>query len=154
MIMVLLEVECLEWVEEWECIRKGNKRGMAPLFGLWHNGFIIIKTTMANVEFTKNDIDDNKLVSAIGYLGILCLIPLLLKKNSKYAQYNGKQGLVITIAWVILWIGNIIPLLGQIIWFVGSIALLVLVVMGVMNALQGNVWEMPYLGKYASQIKL
>ncbi|MDA1038139.1 MAG: hypothetical protein O2877_00440 [bacterium] len=109
---------------------------------------------MAKPEFTKNDIDDNKLISAIGYLGILCLIPLLLKKDSKYAQYNGKQGLVITIAWVILWIGNIVPFLGQIIWFLGSIALLILVVIGIMNSLQGNVWEMPYLGKYASQIKL
>lgn len=103
---------------------------------------------------TKKDIEENKLVAAIGYLGILCLVPLLLKKDSGYAQHHGKQGLVITVAWVLLWIGNIIPVLGQIVWFIGSIALLILVVMGIMNAMQGNMWEMPYLGKYASQIKL
>lgn len=103
---------------------------------------------------TKEDIEENKLVAAIGYLGVLCLIPLVLKKDSPYAQHHGKQGLVLTIAWIILWIGNIIPVLGQIIWFVGTIAILILVVMGIMNAMQGNMWEMPYLGKYASQIKL
>lgn len=103
---------------------------------------------------TKKDIEENKLVAAVGYLGILCLVPLLLKKDSGYAQHHGKQGLVITVAWVLLWIGNIIPVLGQIVWFIGSIALLILVVMGIMNAMQGNMWEMPYLGKYASQIKL
>ena len=105
-------------------------------------------------ETTKKDIEENKLVAAIGYLGILCLVPLLLKKDSPYAQHHGKQGLVLTIAWVLLWIGNVIPVLGQIVWFVGSIALLVLVVMGMMKAMAGEMWVMPYLGKYASQIKL
>lgn len=61
---------------------------------------------------------------------------------------------MVFIAWIILWIGNIIPVLGQIIWFVGSIALLILVVMGIMNAMAGNMWEMPYLGKFAKQVKL
>lgn len=102
----------------------------------------------------KKDIEENKLVAAIGYLGVLCLVPLILKKDSPYAQHHGKQGLVITIAWVLLWIGNIIPVLGQIVWFVGSVALLILVVMGMMKAMAGEMWEMPYLGKYASQIKL
>ena len=105
-------------------------------------------------ETTKKDIEENKLVAAIGYLGILCLVPLLLKKDSPYAQHHGKQGLVLTIAWVLLWIGHVIPVLGQIVWFVGSIALLILVVMGMMKAMAGEMWVMPYLGKYASQIKL
>ncbi|HBL39320.1 TPA: hypothetical protein DDZ10_01470 [Candidatus Uhrbacteria bacterium] len=105
-------------------------------------------------ETNKKDIEENKLVAAIGYLGVLCLVPLLLKKDSPYAKHHGKQGLVITIAWVLLWIGNIIPVLGQIVWFVGSIALLILVVMGMMKAMAGETWVMPYLGKYASQIKL
>ncbi len=102
----------------------------------------------------KKDIEENKLVAAIGYLGILCLVPLTLKKDSPYAKHHGKQGLVLTIAWVLLWIGNIIPVLGQIVWFVGSIVLLILVVMGMMKAMAGELWVMPYLGKYASQIKL
>ena len=100
------------------------------------------------------NLQDDKVIAALGYIGILCLLPLLLKKNSPFAQHHGKQGLVITIAWVLLWIGNIIPVLGQIVWFVGSIALLILVVMGMMKAMAGETWVMPYLGKYASQIKL
>ena len=107
-----------------------------------------------NETSTKQDIEENKLVAAVGYLGILCLVPLLLKKDSAYAQFHGKQGLVITIAWILLWIGNIIPVLGQIVWFVGSVGLLILVVVGMMKAMAGEMWEMPYLGKYASQIKL
>ena len=100
------------------------------------------------------NIDDDKLIAAIGYLGILCLIPLLAKKDSAYAQHHGKQGLVLLIAWVILMFVNIIPILGQILWMLGAIGLIALLIMGVINALNGNMWEMPVLGKYAKQIKL
>jgi uncharacterized membrane protein len=113
---------------------------------------------MENETLTPNtepqNIDDDKLIAAIGYLGILCLIPLLAKKDSAYAQHHGKQGLVLLIAWVILMFINIIPILGQILWMLGAIGLVILLIMGVINALNGNMWEMPLLGKYAKQIKL
>lgn len=101
-----------------------------------------------------NDIEQNKLIAAIGYLGILCLLPLLARKHSPYAQFHGKQGFIILIAWLILWIGNIVPLLGQIVWALGSVALVILVIMGIIHALNGEYWEMPVLGKYAKQVKL
>ncbi|MFC1788228.1 DUF4870 domain-containing protein [Patescibacteria group bacterium] len=103
---------------------------------------------------TSKDIDENKIIAAIGYLGILCLIPLLLKKDSPYAIHHGKNGLTLLLAWLILWIGNIIPLLGQIVWVLGSIALLIFVILGIVNALNGKMWEMPVLGPYAKKLKL
>ncbi len=102
----------------------------------------------------SKDAEENKLIAAIGYLGILCLIPLLLKKDSAFAQFHGKQGLVILISWLILWVGNVVPLLGQLVWLVGSLALLILIIMGMIHALNGEMWELPVLGKYAKQIKL
>lgn len=100
------------------------------------------------------DINDNKLLAAIGYLGILCLLPLLLKKDSEFAQYHGKQGLVLLIAWVIVSFINIIPILGWLAWFVLSIIFFVLMVTGVIKALQGEYWQMPVLGAYAKKINL
>ena len=102
----------------------------------------------------SKDVEENKLMAAVGYLGILCLIPLLLKRNSPYAQFHAKQGLVILIVWVILWIGNIIPILGQIVWAVGSVVLLIVVILGIVNALNGKMWPIPFLGKYAAQLKV
>ncbi len=96
---------------------------------------------------------DEKLLSAIGYLGVLCIVPLILKRKSAYAQHHGKQGLVILIAWLILWVGNIIPILGQIVWVLGSFALLILVILGVINAFNGRMWKMPYLGSFAKKFK-
>lgn len=102
----------------------------------------------------QKDMQEDRLFAAIGYLGILCLVPLLLKKESKFAQHHGKQGLIILLVWLALWVGNIIPILGQIVWTLGTIVLLILIILGMVNALQGKMWEIPVLGKYAKQIKL
>ena len=101
----------------------------------------------------QQDLQEDRLFAAIGYLGILCLIPLLLKKDSAFAQHHGKQGLVILIVWLGLWVGMIVPILGQIVWAFGSMALIVLIILGMVNALQGKMWEVPFLAKYAKQIK-
>lgn len=106
----------------------------------------------------QHDIDNNRVVAAIGYLFILCLLPLLGKKESKFAQFHGKQGLALTIAAVVLWVANFvlafIPILGWLIMFVAWVSLLVLAILGIVNALGGKYWEMPFLGKYAKEIKL
>ena len=106
----------------------------------------------------QHDIDNNRIVAAIGYVFILCLLPLLGKKESKFAQFHGKQGLVLTIAAVVLWIAGFIlafiPILGWLVMFIGWVSLVVLGILGIVNALGGKYWEMPFLGKYAREIKL
>lgn len=45
--------------------------------------------------------DKNEGVNAlavISYLGILCLVPLLTKKDDKFTQFHAKQGLALLIA--------------------------------------------------------
>ncbi len=42
-----------------------------------------------------SEVDEGKALAAIGYLGILFLIPLLAKKDNKFCQHHGKQGAVL-----------------------------------------------------------
>jgi uncharacterized membrane protein len=51
-------------------------------------------------------------------------------------------------------VGNVIPVLGQIVWMLGSIVLIVLMILGMVNALQGKMWELPVLGVFAKQLRL
>lgn len=97
---------------------------------------------------------EERLFAAIGYLGILCLVPLLLKKKSAFAQHHGKQGLMILLVWLGLWVGMIVPILGQIVWTLGSIVLVIFIILGMLHAFQGRMWDMPVLGEYAKKIKL
>jgi uncharacterized membrane protein len=100
--------------------------------------------------FDKKDIEDNKVVAALSYVGILCLIPLLAKKDSKFAQEHGKQGLVMLIAWIIGSFVFWIPLVG---WAL-ALALFVVDVLAFVKCLTGEFWEIPVLGAYRNKFNI
>jgi uncharacterized membrane protein len=95
-----------------------------------------------------------RIFSAVGYIGILFLVPLLLMKDSQYAQFHGKQSLALFIAWVINALINVIPVLGWIVSFFGSLLLCVLMVLGVIKAYTGEKWKMPYVHRLVEKLNL
>ena len=101
-----------------------------------------------------SDIEKNRKIACLSYLSILCLIPLFWRRESKFAQFHARQGLILLFIELILPLFNIIPFLGQVVWVSGLILLLVYSVLGIRYAWQGRFWEMPYLGYYAKRIKL
>jgi len=98
----------------------------------------------------QKDFQDNKIIAMIAYLGILCLIPLLGKKESSYAQFHGRQGVVLCILWIVTWVIGWIPFVGWALW----IASIILTIVGLQNAYSGKMEELPVIGKYADKIKL
>ncbi len=117
-----------------------HKSGVLGTPLLWFNGL-----TMP----TRSE----KFLASIGYLDVLCILPLALKRNSPFAQHHGKQGLVLLFCWIALWILSFVSFLGPVIWFVGSVVLGILSIMGIVNAFSGKMWEMPVLGVYAKKLK-
>lgn len=105
-------------------------------------------------EFKKvpeqKDFESNKIIAVVGYLGLLFLIPLLGKKDSPYAQFHGKQGAVLCILWLAAWFIGWIPFVGWALW----IAAIVFTVVGIQNAYNGKMEELPIIGKYAENIKI
>ena len=92
------------------------------------------------------DIKENKLWALLGYLGILCLIPLLGKKDSKFAQFHAKQGLILLIGEFFVWI----PFVG---WILGII-IFVLWIMGIMNVVNGKMKPLPIVGELAAKFNI
>jgi uncharacterized membrane protein len=103
---------------------------------------------------------DEKVMAALSYLGILFLIPLLAKKDSKFAMFHAKQGLVLFILEIILWIiewvlaFSIVGILfiGWIIWIIW-IVLAIFSLIGLIQAFSGNYWKMPILAGWAASFK-
>ena len=112
-------------------------------------------------NFDPKDIEENKVLAAISYLGILVLIPLLMKKESKFVKEHAKQGLVLFIAEIVLWIVDLIfafiPVLGTIIsiliWIV-LVAIAIVSIIGLIYALQGKFWKIPLVYDWAQNFKL
>jgi len=109
-----------------------------------------------NLTVDPKDAQDNKVMGILAYLGILVLVPILAAKESPFARYHSNQGLILLIvaaalAIVInilsrislsLWL--VFTLLGGILWLgVGVFAIL-----GIINAVKGEMKELPLIGKY------
>lgn len=90
--------------------------------------------------------DNVKAMSALAYLGILFFLPLVVTPESKEARFHANQGLVLLIAWVVLSFINIIPILGQLIWLLGALVLIVFTIMGILNGINGRQKELPLIG--------
>lgn len=85
----------------------------------------------------------------LSYLGILFLVPLLTLKENAFAKFHVKQGIVLTILGVAIWIIAWIPIVGWLIGLVVWIYILVMIIMGIVNSLSGKYWKMPVLGGLA-----
>jgi len=100
--------------------------------------------------------ENKKLYCILAYIGPLWLVGLLSAPNEPDVKFHVNQGIVLTIADVILYIVAAIfaailgwrgAILASLIYFVVSIAILVLVIMGIMNANNGLQKELPIIGK-------
>ena len=108
----------------------------------------------SDVQYMQEDVNQNKGMALLAYLGILVLIPLLAKKDSPYAQFHAKQGLVLLLAWVAMGVITAIPLLGWVLGPICGLILLVFLIMGIVNALSGNAKHLPLIGKLADKFKI
>lgn len=94
--------------------------------------------------------EGNKLLAAISYIGILFLVPLLAAKDDAFARYHANQGLVLFIANIAAAIAGFIlgfiPVIGVIVAWIIRIALFVLMILGIINALKGEMKPLPLIG--------
>ncbi|WP_438445506.1 hypothetical protein [Gorillibacterium sp. sgz5001074] len=80
---------------------------------------------------------------------ILFFIPLIAAKDSKYAMYHANQGLTLFLVAVACNIVlSIIPILGWILLPFANLAILVLLILGIVAAAQGQVKPLPIIGQY------
>ncbi|UCE28438.1 MAG: DUF4870 domain-containing protein [Candidatus Coatesbacteria bacterium] len=112
----------------------------------------------------SSEIEEGKTFAAIGYLGLLFLIPLLAARDNKFAQFHAKQGMMLCIVGIIAFV--VIAILSVVLWFIPCIGWLieiilwlalfvgwlVLAIMGLVKAFQGEYWKMPVLGGWAEQL--
>lgn len=104
---------------------------------------------MSDVNFTS----DEKIIASLSYIWILFLLPLIFKKNNPFCQHHAKQGLVLFIFSLIVSILGGIPVIGWLIIMpLGWLIVIMLGLIGIINALRGKLWQMPFLNKYANKI--
>lgn len=116
------------------------------------------KTADTSEEYDKKDVEDNKIMALLSYLGILFLVPLLGAPDSKFARFHANQGIVLFIAWaaygivysILTTIFSFVPVLRWLVPFILGvlwIVPLVFAILGIVNTVNGKAKELPLIGK-------
>lgn len=101
---------------------------------------------------TSNGMEQHKLWAILGYiLPILFFIPLLSEaKHNAYAKFHANQQLNLLLFWVVTSVVlPMIPFIGWVLMPFCYIAGVVFMIMGVINASQGQLKALPLIGTFA-----
>ena len=143
-----------------EGLNKATK-GVEEAFNKFNN------TQDTTSDYAQADINDAKPIAWLAYLGPLFLIPLFVKKESKFARFHAIQGATLCALWVASWIISIVlsvipftrhdafwgisysytPWWVSLIIFVVEIFVMVFAILGIVNAATGKAKELPLIGK-------
>ncbi len=102
-------------------------------------------------DHREKQVLEGKIFAILSYLSILCIIPLVFKKDNDFALSHGKQGLVLFIAEAAVFIISIIlPGIFRPFIFVFGVLSLV----GIIWALKGEYVKIPVVSNIAEKITL
>lgn len=105
-------------------------------------------------EPSSTSMDNTTLMGVLAYVGPLVIIPYLTAKENSFVKYHIKQGLVLVVIEVALWIiGSMVWGLWMILQII-NIGLIVLSVLGIVNVIQKKEAELPLVGQYAKHFKI
>ena len=107
-----------------------------------------------NGDFAMNDqkrlspeeIEDGKALAVLAYLPFLCFIPYVRAKGkNSFAYQHGKQG-------VLLFLFEVIVVLVILSWKVAILLAAIAALAGIIYALMGRLWKVPYIGVLADKL--
>lgn len=93
-------------------------------------------------------------MAVLSYIGPLVIIPLIVAKDDPFVKFHIKQGLVLLVIEVAVWI------LGMFWWMLWplynliNLAMLILSIIGIVHAVRGHEKALPIVGKFASHFKI
>ena len=103
----------------------------------------------------NKDVKEGKIWAMLAYLGPLCLIPLLNKRDNKFALYHGKQGLILFIGEIAaILLALIIAIIGPFIAWIAIVIFGIYSLIGIIQALMGKYWKAPIISKWAEKITI
>lgn len=94
---------------------------------------------------TKAPNSEQKIWAAASYLWILSLVVLTARKKNDYIRFHANQG-------VLLFVISVASILLGPLTMIVNIIVAIAAIMGIINALKGEKWEIPVIGQFATKL--
>jgi len=94
----------------------------------------------------------------LSYLWLLALIPLLVEKEDREVQWHAKNGLVLTLAEILIWVVlgivghiHVFACLGCFVWPIIGVIFLVVRILCIVKGINGDRFVIPVLSQYTEK---
>lgn len=112
----------------------------------------------SNSSSTNADSDSkpshNTIMGILSYLGPLVVIPFLVARDEPFVHFHIKQGLVLLIIAILVWVASVMMWMLLPLWQLVNLGVFILAVIGIINVVQGKKKVLPLVGQYADKLKV
>lgn len=93
--------------------------------------------------------EQKTLMGILAYVGVLLVIPFLMAKDDPFVKFHLKQGLVLLVIEIVVWV--LASSMWQLWMILNLVQLgtLVLSIVGIVNVVQGKQQELPLVGSFS-----
>ena len=95
---------------------------------------------------------NNTAMAVLSYLGPLVIIPFLLAKDDPFVKFHIKQGIVLVVIEILFSILTSIFWMLWMIYNLVNLGIVILIIIGILNAIKGEQKELPVVGQFAKNI--
>lgn len=96
----------------------------------------------------------NTLMGVLCYLGPLVIVPFIMAKDDHFVKFHIKQGLVLLVISLIVWALSMTFWQFYAFYQIINLGVLVLVILGIINVVQGKTAELPLVGQFARHFNI
>lgn len=95
--------------------------------------------------------ENNTLMGVLAYIGPLVIVSYLVAKDEPFVKFHIKQGLVLLVLSLVVWLFGSMFLGYSMFMFmrVINLAITVLAIIGIVNVVQGKEQELPLVGQFS-----
>ncbi|MBF0295692.1 MAG: hypothetical protein HQL96_10935 [Magnetococcales bacterium] len=94
----------------------------------------------------------SKVLAGLSYLGILCLVPLVMNRDNTYVRFHARQGVILWMWEVLAIYSLVLPGVGRIFFGISGLLCLAFSVIGLVSVYLGRAWKLPLIGDWAESI--
>lgn len=94
----------------------------------------------------------SRFLAMLSYLGVLCLVPMLVNKEDEYVNFHARQGLFLWMWGVLAIFGLYVPVVGRLFFSVSAMLIALLSLIGILSVLLMRAWKFPLIGIWAEKL--